>query len=213
MYIIAHALPCSPACLLFYLCMNLSLSLSLSPCLVIFLSLSPSHTNSITPFLSLALTYSLSMSVCLSLSPLPSSPSLPFPFLPRGTQPHQHSPAVLSVVDMEDSRLSMELLLVACKLLRLVLSGLPETAVLAVELDITSRPANGDQDDKTLEGPNSNFSLPSLHARSCMHALLTNWLVTWPTKVKGRWWVCTPTQPRPLNYQLQVSEKIDWRCL
>ncbi|MCG8623403.1 MAG: hypothetical protein MJE68_15595 [Proteobacteria bacterium] len=43
------------------------------------------------------------------------------------------------MVDMEDSRLSIELLLVACKLLRLALRGLPETdGCLAVELDIAT---------------------------------------------------------------------------
>jgi hypothetical protein len=40
---------------------------------------------------------------------------------------------------MEDSRLSIELLLVACKLLRLALRGLPETdGCLAVEFDIAA---------------------------------------------------------------------------
>ena len=46
---------------------------------------------------------------------------------------------MLSVVDIEDSRLSIELLLVACKLLRLALRGLPETdGCLAVEFDIAT---------------------------------------------------------------------------
>lgn len=45
---------------------------------------------------------------------------------------------MLSVVDMDDSRLSIELLLVACKLLRLALRGLPDTDGLAVEFDIAT---------------------------------------------------------------------------
>ena len=61
---------------------------------------------------------------------MPSTQHLPPPY---------YTPAVLSVVDMDDSRLSMELLLVACKLLKLALRGLPETVGLAVELDIISR--------------------------------------------------------------------------
>ena len=49
---------------------------------------------------------------------------------------------MLSVVDMDDSRLSIELLLVACKLLRLVLRGLPEADGLAVEFDIATATAD-----------------------------------------------------------------------
>ena len=63
---------------------------------------------------------------------------------------------------MEDSKLSMELLLVACKLLKLVLRGLPETTVLAVELDITTR---GAQD---FNGKISIKKLVQFLARSCL---------------------------------------------
>ena len=70
--------------------------------------------------------------VLLSLTHI--SHNSPHPPLRKSNQPA----AVLSVVDMDDSRLSIELLLVACKLLRLVLRGLPETDGLAVEFDIAT---------------------------------------------------------------------------
>ena len=85
-----------------------------------------------SPLLSL----SLSLSFSLSLPPSHISPIIPPPHPPLGKS--NRPAAVLSVVDMDDSRLSIELLLVACKLLRLALRGLPETDGLAAEFDIAT---------------------------------------------------------------------------